>query len=405
MTSDTQGRQNFYQSIPDFWPDLYEMEYALYDVATITATEVAHIRIASEKIWHIFTKTLTLLQLVPDATLLSLGFPKNSLPYLRLTTLPLASVIARLDLIPYHNSYKCIEINADTPTFIKELFTVNQKVCEHFNVNNPNKYEEARLFRAIRASVEKSAPKETAHIVFTAHSDDIEDALTVRYLQSAIPHAHFTPLHRLHIVRHEGLYDEVGRKIDVLYRQTFPLEQLLEDTNEQGDPIGEWLLELVQQRKLAIINPPSAFLLQNKAVQAVIWGLHDNNDPYFTPQDHCDIAHYFLPTYLENTPFITAKQAFVEKPIFGREGDTVRIFEGTNKLRYQEEARTYTTYPYVYQAYVKQPIQHFKTEQGMQQGSLLLGSFIVGNQASAIGYRVGATITNNLSYYLPLGML
>lgn len=88
-------------------------------------------------------------------------------------------------------------------------------------------------------------------------------------------------------------------KIDVLYRQTFPIESLITDEDDEGNPIGQWLLELVEEGKLMIMNPPSAFLLQSKAVQAIIWGLHEEYHPFYTDEEHEWIEEYFLPTYLE----------------------------------------------------------------------------------------------------------
>ena len=50
--------------------------------------------------------------------------------------------------------------------------------------------------------------------------------------------------------------------------------------------IGLWLIELVAQNLLTMVNPPSAFLLQNKAVQAVIWGLHEEQNSFFSAEEH-----------------------------------------------------------------------------------------------------------------------
>ncbi|MBM7700586.1 glutathionylspermidine synthase [Kurthia huakuii] len=119
------------------------------------------------------------------------------------------------------------------------------------------------------------------YVVFTAHAENTEDRETVRYLATAVD-APFIPLEQLQIERGVGLFDAYGQKIDVLYRQTFPIESLIDDVDQQGNPIGQWLLELVAQQKVALINPPSAFLLQNKAVQAIIWALYEQRHPFFT---------------------------------------------------------------------------------------------------------------------------
>ena len=396
-------RTQFYRNIESFWADLYGEEYALYDVKLMSRQEAAHIRLVTERIGKVFTKTATLLRKVPDDTLLGMGYPKETLSFLRLKTLPVESVIARLDLIPYRDGYKCIEINSDTPTFIKELFYINGKICKEFGVKNPNEGMEGQLYKAVQDSINQSSKGKLLNIVFTAHEDNVEDRETVQYLKQAVSPSKFTPLHKLQIQKGEGLFDENGVRIDILYRQTFPIENAILDEDEEGNPIGLWLLELVVEGKLIILNPSSAFLLQNKAVQAVIWGLHENRHPFFTEQEHKWIEDYFLPTYLEADPFLTKRLPYVKKPVFGREGDTVEIFHEDGGLQYADSQKSYTAYTSVYQLYIDQPVVNFQSEKGKQDGRLLLGSFLLNGKSSAIGYRVGGMITDNLSYYLPVG--
>lgn len=397
-------RQQFYEGMKHFWADLYGEEYALYDISLLTKEQVADIRIISERIGAIFFKMGSLLRKVPDETLLEMGFPQETISFLRLKMLPVESVISRLDLIPYGDSYKCIEINADTPTFIKELFSINGMVSKEFGVENPNDGMERLLRKAVADSVYNSTTKESPHIVFTAHENHSEDYETVLYLQQGVNPSKFTPLHQLHIQKGVGLFDEDGKKIDILYRQTFPIENLILDQDQDGNPIGLWLLELVEKKKLAIINPPSAFLLQNKAVQAVIWGLHEEGHPFFTEQEHQWINDYFLPTYLEAEPFLQKGVSYVKKPVFGREGDTVEIFNKNGELIDADKQRSYLAYTSVYQQYIEHPIITFNSEKGKQEGKLLVGSFLLNGKAGAIGYRTGGNITNNLSYYLPVGL-
>ncbi|KOS69053.1 glutathionylspermidine synthase [Lysinibacillus contaminans] len=404
MSEYSTKRQEFYEKIGGFWADLYGEEYALYDIKLINQAEVVRIRRISERIGFIFFKTAALLRKVPDQTLLEMGFPKETVSFIRLKTLPVESVISRLDLIPYRGSYKCIEINADTPTFIKELFYINTMVCKEFGVENPNEGMERFLRKAVHESIVQSTNKISPHIVFTAHQDNIEDFETVLYLQTAVS-SKFTPLDKLQIQKGVGLFDEDGIKIDVLYRQTFPIESLIKDVDAEGNPIGCWLLELVEEGKLSIINPPSSFLLQNKVVQAVIWGLHEEQNTFFTVEEHKWIDEYFLPTYLEPDYFLQKGLPFVKKPSFGREGDTVEIFNYDGQLIHTDVQRSYSEYIPVYQQFVEHPSITFNSKKGKQDGRLLLGSFLLNGKSAALGYRVGGTITNNLSYYLPVGLL
>ena len=156
MSNFHQERQQFYGQIKGFWHDLYGMEYALWDVKKETDESIKRIRQATERIGHIFYKTAPLLRQLDNETLCQLGFPPESLSYVRLQTIPFESVIARLDLAVTDKEIKLLEVNADTPTFIKETYFVNGKVCEAFDVQDPNVGCEQELQKAIQAAVSSS---------------------------------------------------------------------------------------------------------------------------------------------------------------------------------------------------------------------------------------------------------
>lgn len=390
-------RQQFYASMERFWPNLYGEEYALYDVYELTKKQITAIQLATERAGQIFFKTAQLLRNVDDETLLEMGYPAETLAFLRLKTTNTETVIARFDFIEHNGIYKCIELNADTPTFIKELFFVNERICHHFNKSNPNTQMEERLKRVVQANIPQQA-----HVVFTAHDAHIEDYYTALYLMQFVPGAKFTPLNQLQIRRGVGLYDENSQRIDVLYRQTFPIENALQDVDAAGNPIGRWLLELVEQQLVTIINPPSAFLLQNKAVQAIIWGLYEERHAFFTAQEHEWIATYFLPTYLDEGILRSKGIPYVKKPVFGREGDTVEIYNAKGQLQIADCHTSYKQYTNIYQQYISQPKATFQSEKGVQTGEVLIGSFLLNGRAGAVGVRVGGMITDNLSYYWPV---
>ncbi|MFS0877650.1 glutathionylspermidine synthase family protein [Solibacillus isronensis] len=397
-------RSQFYAKIDQFWADLYEEEYALYDLYEVTDEEVEKIRIATECVGKIYFKTAHLLRNIPDEVLLEMGYPEETIPFLRMKTLEAESVIARFDFIAHNGGYKCIEMNADTPTFIKELFVVNEQICKEFGMGNPNAEMEEFLKSNVRKSVAQSIFSPDAHIVFTAHEDNIEDYFTTLYIMQFVPGAKFTPLHQLQIQKGVGLFDEDGKRVDLLYRPTFPIENLIQDEDDAQNRIGLWLIELIESNLLTILNPPSAFLLQNKAVQAIIWGLHEERNAFFTSEEHEWIAEYFLPTYLENTPFIEKGLRYVKKPVYGREGDTVEIYAEDGQLIKEDIQKSYNHYTKVYQQFIEQPKTTFQSEKGVQTGELLVGSFLISGKPAAVGLRVGGMITNNLSYYLPIGV-
>ncbi|MFP7255040.1 glutathionylspermidine synthase family protein [Terribacillus goriensis] len=406
-----QKRENFYHSIPDFWADMYGEEYSLYDIRPITEKDADSKRLFAYRCGKILFKTAELLarEDIDDESLLQLGFPKKTLRFIRLQTMKNKTIIGRFDSVEVDGEEKLLEFNSDTPTFIKELFHVNGLVCNEFGYNDPNQEEEKRLQAVLRDATIGEARKVSTNapnIVFTSHSDNIEDRNTVLYLKelAALP-SRYTPLDKLTIRKNDGLYDDLDNKIDVLYRQTFPVESLIEDEDpDSGERIGILLLELVEKNKLRIINPPSAFLLQNKAVMAIVWALHEENNPFFTAEEHEWIDKYFLPTYLDPAPFLESGSSFVKKPAFGREGDTVEIYGNNGEKVVEDKNKSYTSYLPIYQKYVDLPKVTVNTVKGEKELHLMTGTFLLNGKPSAIGFRVGNQITDNLSYFLPCGL-
>ncbi|MEW8986989.1 MAG: glutathionylspermidine synthase family protein, partial [Bacillus sp. (in: firmicutes)] len=148
-----QNRKHFYEKMENFWPDLYGEEYALYDVYRANHEFVDQVRLASLRIGRIYFKIAKLLRNAEDDILVEMGFPRETLSFIRIVPLTSESVIARLDLVYTGGSIKCIEINADTPTFIKEVFSVNGMLCKEFGLGNPNTGMEMLLAKEVQASI------------------------------------------------------------------------------------------------------------------------------------------------------------------------------------------------------------------------------------------------------------
>ncbi|MGE7214966.1 glutathionylspermidine synthase family protein [Priestia koreensis] len=408
----SETRHNFYENIPDYWADLYGQEYSLFDIREVTEEERRQKHTFAYRCGQIFFKAGALLrsEQVKDEWLEEIGYPKETIAFLRLHTMRNATIIGRFDSVEVNGVEKLLEFNSDTPTFIKELFHVNGKVCEEFGYDNPNEGAELQLQAilqdAITSECRKVNKNEMPYLVFTSHAQHVEDRYTLHYLQelSGIP-SKYVPLEQLTIIRGKGLFDGDGEKIDVLYRQTSPIESLVVDEDpDTGEPIGQYLLELVVKNKLRIINPPSAFLLQNKALMAIIWSLHEERSPFFTEEEHTWINLHFLATYFQADPFLENRMKYVKKPVFGREGDTVEIYDEDGELAMQDPHKSYTQYVSIYQQYVDLPKVAFQSEKGVQEGHLMTGTFLLSGRPSAFGFRVGNQITDNLSYYLPCGI-
>ncbi|RJO99018.1 glutathionylspermidine synthase [Exiguobacterium sp. RIT452] len=395
-------RQKLYGDMESFWDVLDGEVYALTEAMPVPKETIDNLRTAARDAYSIFEKVIPILWTMDDEGLIELGFPKVALPFLRLQTMRPLSIISRFDFIVSREKISVMEWNADTPTFIKESFEVNDRIAEKVGLNSINDGQSKQLAESVRRAVEAAEHRmnQVPHVVFTSHGDNIEDRWTTEYLQRFVAGATYCPLNELEIRAEDGLYDQQGRRIDILYRQTFPIEMALLDRDENGRELGVLLLQLVEMGLLEIINPPSAFLMQAKSVLALIWLLHETSHEYLTTAEHDIIERYFLPTYLEPTAFLERHQAFVEKPIFGREGDTVTIHQGNGAVMYSNEQRSFADQSAVYQQY--QPLPTWQLQDGAEV-AYMFGVFVLGGRPSAVGVRAGERITGNRSYFLPIG--
>ena len=405
MSQYIKKRKEFYSNYPHFWSDLYECEYSLFHVFPITEQTMKQLQVATERMGKIFFKTARILRNLSNEQLLELGFPTASLPFIRLKGMYPESVISRFDFaLTEDNRIKMLEFNSDTPTFIVECFQMNGKVCEELDYDDPNANQERLLSSGItKAVMEFTKGMEEPNVVFTAHPEHIEDWNTTMYL-SGLCHVEnkVMPMTELRITD-DALVDRDGVPIDVLYRQTYPIEDLIEDQDpETGDLVGVELLQLVKEGKLFIINPLSAFLLQPKSIQCLIWGLAEEG-AFYTSEEQKWIKEYMLPTYLEPDLFL-GKSPFVQKPSFGREGDTITIRDKDTNIMIRNAHETYKSSLPIFQKYTELPVVFLETEKGIEKLSYVFGAFLIAGKASSIGIRAGEKITGNESYYLPVGI-
>lgn len=397
-------RRQFYSQFSSFWSNLYGSEYSLFHTFPISSTTALLIKEATERMGRVLFKTAALLRSLPDEQLLQLGYPPESIPFLRLKNIFPESVISRFDFAVAKTGVKLLEFNSDTPTFIVECFHINGKVSKEFDLIDPNQGGERLLSSGItKAVLEAAEGKTSPNVVFTAHQDHMEDWQTSVYLSELCQVRNkLVPLADLRITD-GALVDADGVPIDVLYRQTYPLEHLLEDMDpSSGAPVGIELLQLVKDGKLALVNPVSAFLLQPKSVQCLIWGLAEQG-VFYSEEELGWIKEYMLPTYLDPDDFV-GKAPYVEKPSFGREGDTVTIWDAHARVYEQNAFATYKNELSVYQSYCALPTVTLETEKGLEELSYVIGSFLIAGKPSAIGIRAGGKITGNESYFLPVGV-
>ncbi|WP_051271412.1 glutathionylspermidine synthase family protein [Shimazuella kribbensis] len=404
-------RENIYEPIRDVfsWDIWNGQEYALASYASVNRELQQEISLATKLLSGIFYRVAEVVRLGSEELWKELGYPKETWQAISLSTdYKAVTTIGRFDFAYTPKGLKMLEFNSDTPTNIVEAFYANGKVCEYYQVEDINASTKMDIKQAFTGLISYYQEKgyETKHIVFCCDSDDDEDKGTSKFLleQSGLS-AIYSPINQLaYDPKRQQLTARLPngefQPIDVLYR-LHALEIMAKDRTTKGFPIGPKLLELVKRKKLTLINPPSAFIAQTKALQALIWNLYESNI-FFSPEEREIIATYCLPTYLENE--FHGIHAYVKKPFFGREGGAVSLFDANGELEKADQEKHYWNQPMVYQQRVDLPTITVDTSNGSYTGKLLFGSFVLGGKPSAIMGRVDKGITVDLSYFLPLSV-
>ncbi|WP_371362166.1 Putative acid--amine ligase YjfC [Sporomusa rhizae] len=387
------------------WDLMYGSEYALAAIHSISQGDKTELAYATEQLGGIFAKTATAIQRMDMPIFRELGIPEVVINASRIHVLGAPTLIGRFDFARTKRGWKMLEFNSDTPGGIVEAFYVNGQVCAYYGKEDPNRGMNIGIKRAFAEITERYQVLgyPTARVVFSALDWHSEDAGTTRYLlQQSGLNADFVPLKDLHVYQDKlcALCDGDFRPIDLLYR-LHPLGMLGEDVDTDGFPTGEYVLRLVERRKLGLINPAAAIISQTKSLQALIWNLHVIDD-FFTSEEQEIIAAYMLPTYYENV--FLGQADYVAKPILGREGGNVQLYHADGELLEEEQEGWFSKQMVVYQQMVDLELITVPVAGGLYSGRLLWGSFIINGKASAIMARVGGRITNDMSYFLPVGM-
>ncbi len=381
-----------------FWERFEGHPYALPDAVVLAAADVDAIRAAAHDAWAIYARVAPLLRALPDEGLHELGIPAAAYDVVRLRDERAGpTLVARFDFLRDGDTYRVVELNAETPFFVVESFVENGLRARAAGLRDPNAGEYDQLGDAIAAALEPLGAGARVGVVATnVYREDVGTACMLRDLIAPRVRAEvaFVPVHELDVVDGE-VFGACGR-LDVLYR-CYPLEHFA------ADPGGAALFDAVARGACRLLNPPSALLLQSKAAQALIWGLYERGE-FFDAAERDVIARTFLPTYLDRPD---DGAAYVRKPVLGREGIGVAILDaaGDEVARGDRAVPAIAEQPVVFQRYVRAPRRRVRrTDGSVLDGEELTTCFVVAGRPSAIGMRIGGAVIDSWSHFAPLGV-
>ncbi|MCT4373372.1 glutathionylspermidine synthase family protein [Yangia mangrovi] len=287
---------------------------------------------------------------------------------------------------------KLLEYNADTPTSLYESASFQWLWLED-QIEAGVLREGDDQFNGIHeALVERFralfAPGTDLH--FAAAAGNPEDYGTVETMAWAAREAdlgaHYSDLEKLGISTDGQFIDSEDRVIGTLFK-LYPWEDLLRD--DYADHL--------RTAGCLMLEPAWKAVLSNKGLLPVLWRMfegHPNLLPAFFEDEVAEAlaGRESGPEAFQRSAQVFA-QGHVSKPIFSREGASVRIFEQGNLLEAAPDAG-YEEHPRVVQAY--QPLPVFE---GFRP---VVGAWMVGESCAGIGMREDrARITQDLSRFKP----
>jgi glutathionylspermidine synthase len=410
LASYCRARKDFFDRYGQRWPATLADAFDILEVYPLQRAEVNEIRKASSCLAGLFAKALALLECASDEVFTHLGVPDRlkDIVKVRIPGLP-ACVMGRFDLARSKDGYKLLEFNADSPGLVVEAFSVNSGVCRHAGRPDPNEGTERMLADALAGATQaavahlKRPAGARTNVVVSAWGYSARDQAIASYLRdllqplAAIP----IPVEQIRI-DDSGVYTPTGEAIDVLVR-AFPLDSISKNGFQRRgkartSEVGTILSRLIEDRHVALVNAPAAFLLGGKALQVLIWGLYEAGK-YFHEEDRRLIEKYMVPVYLDPP---TNESAYAVKPIYGSEGDSVLMLDAQRRVISASLDTTYVEQPAVYQRYIDLPHEELMTEYGPQTLHLVTSCFVISGRASAICIRAGEAITNELAWVLPI---
>jgi glutathionylspermidine synthase len=352
------------------------------------------LRIASVALFAIFCKTLRVFQQSPDELMELMDIPRDLRPFLAIPNpLELPTFLSRFDFVlDSYGQFKVVEINADTPCALIEAYYGNGIAADFIGAQDPNEGQTEDLRRLLRQIYEKTGKKP---FVFSCFHDYIEDYGTTQFLKSqAMAAAGPSPIETRFVsfydlaVDDRGLLLPTGEYAGILYR-LHPMELLINEKSPDGYHLGIQLLKLYKQGKLGLFNPPECIIMQSKGFQALVWALYEAHD-FFTEEERSTIERYMLPSYFEGDKDCLCGVPYVQKPIWGREGNGVRLFDAagnhleTKTLDTPNEVVERKSRAYLYQQFATSNTIKVETDSGMLDGYMTYSCFMTGAKASAV---------------------
>ncbi len=276
---------------------------------------------------------------------------------------------------------KLLEFNADTPTALFETAIIQWAMLQKNGLDEAQQFNS--LYEALVENFKRLVTLEEStemfddlyegwKFLFSSVRDNDEEEYTVRLLQHLATEAgyvtEFAYVDEVEFDGEEGVFYR-----DEPYELWFKLLPWEEIAISEGE-LATLLTQIVRHHKAILFNPAYTLLFQSKGLLKILWDLYPNH-----------------PLLLETSFAPLEGQKQVQKPIYGREGSSVRILESDGAITAQTD-ELYDEFKMVYQAYTD-----LATD---SEGRRYQAGVFYAYEACGLGFRRGGVILDNMSKFV-----
>ncbi len=277
---------------------------------------------------------------------------------------------------------KLIEFNADTPTTLYESSILQWMLLKANDLDENSQFN--NIYEALKDNFKRlivldgdiedfDKRYDGYKILFSSYEGIEEEEVTTKFLETCAREAGyetgFSFLNQVGFDEEKGIFNENEENFEFWFK-LFPWEDL---AVEEGD-LTLILKSIVDNRKAILLNPAYTLMFQSKGMLKILYDLFPDSP------------------YLLETSFSPLKdKKYIEKKIFGREGENCHIFDKDGSTIAKKEGN-YEHHKSIYQEFVDYP----KDENGLYYQAGVFFAY----EPCGLSYRRGDIILDDDSKFI-----
>lgn len=345
-----------------------EEEYLTGELLGVSRSELQTYRDACEELYSMLERAAD--HVVTHRRWQELGIPANATRLIEFTwenryRFPL--LYGRFDLAGVIDGKpaKLIEFNADTATTLPETVDIQADQLPQAGLRKDQQFN--RFYEQLqeRLLYIRELHPEKAGEFLVSTLGHVEDNLNSYLIADAARtlgfHTEMLELPEIVFSAEDGIFIERGKEFlpfDFFFK-LIPWEFIA----MQEPRLMDIFTEITLQEKAIILNPAYSMLFQSKGILKILWELYPNH-----------------PNLLETTdnPRDFRGRPYVEKVLFGREGENIQVVDETGRTRERNHG-DFGHFPKIYQSYTQLPLD--------SDGDIYQAGVYYTGQASALSFR------------------